>query len=80
MHHTPRAMFISFGIKTKARTRCNTDMDCCIQYIINHIKFTANKKGTKNKVTKLTQIYSLGRAIDQESERGCNLLRLKRHS
>ena len=25
MHHTPMAMFISFGLKTKARTRCNSD-------------------------------------------------------
>ena len=25
VHHTPRDMFISFGIKTKVRTRCNSD-------------------------------------------------------
>ena len=34
MHHTTMAMFISFGIKTKARTRCNTDTWWTVVYFL----------------------------------------------
>ena len=34
VHHTSRAMFISFGVKTKARTRCDTDTWWTVVYFL----------------------------------------------